>query len=39
MKTISMPLTTKEYMTLLDIFQIADWIFSAHKLEERTEIE
>jgi len=32
-------LTRKEYMTLLDIFQIADWIFSAHKVEERTNID
>jgi hypothetical protein len=38
-ETISLPLTTKEYMTLLDIFQIADWIFSAHKVEERTDID
>ena len=38
-ETISMPLTKEEYITLLDIFQIADWIFSAHKVEERTDIE
>jgi hypothetical protein len=36
---ISIPMTRKEYMTLLDIFQIADWILHAFKAGERPDTE
>lgn len=36
---ISLSLTKKEYMKLLDVFQIADWVFNAHKVDERTDVE
>jgi hypothetical protein len=37
--SLSMPLTKKEYRTLLDIFEIAHWVLYAHKVKEHPELE
>src|SRR3990172_11938312 len=37
--SLTMPLTKKEYLTLLDIFEIAHWVLYAHKVEEHPELD
>ena len=37
--SFSLPLTEKEYLTLLDIFEIAHWILYAHKIKEHPELD